>query len=195
MTYDARSRCPTYLVVASAKDPVLQGVKARLSDFMRVVAADARFMPLAKDPLFFHTMISHESLTQAKPIIAALRGRLYDQLDAIDDYVQKKLGKDIKDILEKATIELHNVSQNLDSFIAGAEMAEMIADWQIRGHERFKTSFHPKNIGGAFIKTEDSLQYLRSSIQQQRRWLLSNKARKDTAMSLVRVPAQFNPIK
>ena len=183
MTYDAASHCPTYIVVASAKDPVPRNVKARLSDYMGTVAADARVVTLAQDPLFFHVMISHESLTQAKPIIAALRKRLYDQLDDIDDYVQKKKGKDI---LERATIDLHNVSQNLDSFIANAEMAEMIADWQVRGHKRFQQSINASDVGDDFIKTEDSLQYLRSSIQQQRRWLLSNKARKDTAMSLVR---------
>jgi hypothetical protein len=83
------------------------------------------------------------------------------------------------------TIQLHVVSQGIDAMTANAEMQSMIVRKLMAGHERYRHDTHSLITTDTLTGTSDALQYLADSIESQRRWLLSYKARKDIAMNLV----------
>jgi hypothetical protein len=77
------------------------------------------------------------------------------------------------------------ISQNADSYVASAEMGIMVTECLVKSHERFSSYSLSTNNLDVGVAVADSLAYLVNSMQSQRRWLLSYKARKETAMNLV----------
>lgn len=183
MNYDANLTCATYIIVSGYPHPPLETIKARLTESFSGEKEGIFQKSHAMNPFLLHCMISHESLMEAKSIISALRYRLYDQLDMIDAYAKEP--SDRRN-LENITIELHSISQDTDSLLASADMAHMIAERMICAHDRFETAPESAKAKDETVKVRDSLMYLQTSIQSQRRWLLSYKSRKDIAMNLVR---------
>jgi len=184
MSYDVETSCATYVIVCGEDNPLIQMVKNRLKAIFSEVSSDANVntMRHARDPFLLHSMISHEALVEAKDIVKKLRMRLYDQLDTVDKYAENPSDRKI---LENLTIQLHAVSQDTDSLISSAEMAEMIAERMLSAHARFVSLKNPVEIRDVLEKHVDSLNYLKSSVQSQKRWLLGYKSRKDIAMNLV----------
>lgn len=182
MNYDAEVACTTYIIVSGNPHPPLEIIKTRLAESFNGENEDVLEKSHAMNPFLLHCMISHESLVEAKSIISALRYRLYDQLDMIDAYAKEP--SDRRN-LENITVELHSISQDTDSLPASADMAQMIAERMICAHERFEMVLDEAKIKDKTVKLKDSLRYLQTSIQSQRRWLLSYKSRKDIAMNLV----------
>ena len=182
MNYDANLACTTYIIASGFPHPPLETIKARLAESFGGECEDVFQKSHAMDPFLLHCMISHESMVEAKSIVSALRYQLYDQLDMIDAYAKEP--SDRRN-LENITIELHGISQDTDSLLASADMAQMIAERMINAHERFEISMDGAKAKDKMVKVMDSLQYLQTSIQSQKRWLLSYKSRKDIAMNLV----------
>jgi hypothetical protein len=182
MNYNANLACTTYIVVSGFPHPPLETIKARLAESFGGECEDIFEKSHAVNPFLLHCMISHESMVEAKSIVSALRYRLYDQLDMIDAYAKEP--SDRRN-LENITVELHGISQDTDSLLASADMAQMIAERMICAHERFEIAMDEAKAKDKMVKVKDSLRYLQTSIQSQRRWLLSYKSRKDIAMNLV----------
>lgn len=182
MTHDAALSCTTYIIIGGNQSPFSTAVKARLTANFIEVPKKVTSKSHTLDPFLLHSMIFHESFIGAKEIITSLRHRLYDQLDKVDIYAKNTSNRKN---LENLTIELHGISQNTDSLLASADMAEMIATKMLIAHGRFEALLGVDDIKDKTVKLSDSLRYLQSSTQSQKRWLLSYKSRKDTAMNLV----------
>lgn len=105
------------------------------------------------------THSSHEALFEAKAIVTALRHRLYDQLNMVDAYAKEP--SDRRN-LERLTMELHGVSQDTDSLLASADMAEMIAESMLVSHRRCEHMLQAtENHKNEAIKISDSWRTLR----------------------------------
>jgi hypothetical protein len=182
MTYDVKLASTTYIIVCGDDYPSSMTVKARLQAALSGTSEAVMSKSHARDPYLLHCMISHEALVEAKSVITALRHRLYDQLDKVDIYAKNTLERKT---LEHLTIELHGISQDTDSLLASADMAEMIATRMLAAHTRFKGLSVAEEFRDKTVKINDSLRYLQVSVQSQKRWLLSYKSRKDIAMNLV----------
>lgn len=182
MTHSLLLSCSTYIIVCGEAYPSSDTVKLRISEIFGGANEKVAKKSYAKDPFLLHSMISHEALFEAKAIVTALRHRLYDQLDMVDAYAKEP--SDRRN-LERLTIELHGVSQDTDSLLASADMAEMIAESMLVSHRRCEHILQTENLKDEVTKISDSLAYLKTSIQSQKRWLMSYKSRKDIAMNLV----------
>ena len=182
MSYNRILETTTYIIVCGDDYPSSDTVKARLQASFSGVSEEVSSKLHIRNPYLLHCMIFHEAFVEAKSIITKLRHRLYDQLDKVDDYAKDTLDRKTLEIL---TIELHGVSQDTDSLLASADMAEMIATRMQAAHSRFEELVVVSELKDKTVKINDSLRYLQTSVQSQRRWLLSYKSRKDIAMNLV----------
>ncbi|RMY75983.1 hypothetical protein D0862_13832 [Hortaea werneckii] len=179
MTYDAAYQDTTYLIVCNPAHAKRNAITRRI-----VEAMDCTSNSTDLDPFMLHALIAHEIFTEAKSTITPLRRRLYDQLDMVDQYAQNSSRKNRKKgELEAMTIQLHVISQDIDSKTASADMTHMIV--RRAGRFRQRKSQNNNNICTAVEQTADALQYLSESIESQRRWVISYKARKDIALNLV----------
>ncbi|RMY22689.1 hypothetical protein D0867_02554 [Hortaea werneckii] len=181
MTYDAAYRDTTYLIVCNPAHPKRNAITRRI-----VEAIDCTSKLTDLDPFMLHALIAHEIFIEAKSTITPLRRRLYDQLDMVDQYAQNPSPKDRKKgELESMTIQLHVISQDIDSKTASADMTHMIVRRLESAHQRYRQRKYHNSICTAVEQTADALQYLSESIESQRRWVISYKARKDIALNLV----------
>ena len=181
MSYDVQKKETVYLVTCGENNPHNQTIKTRLEECFKLpvcYGGDGTHV----DPFFLHSMILHESFVGAKSIITAVRHRLYDQLDMVDAYGNEPSDRKA---LEKLTNELHGISQDADSLTASAEMVEIVLQGILSAHQRFQKVRTDQQSTNEMTKTNDSIRYLLSSVQSQRRWIMSYKSRKDIAMNLV----------
>lgn len=71
------------------------------------------------------------------------------------------------------TVQLHVISQDIDSKTASADMTHMIVRRLESAHQRYRQRRYPDNVCTAVEQTADALQYLSESIEAQRRWVVS----------------------
>ncbi|RMY46328.1 hypothetical protein D0865_09352 [Hortaea werneckii] len=76
--------------------------------------------------------------------------------------------------LEAMTVQLHVISQDIDSKTASADMTHMIVRRLESAHQRYRQRRYPDNVCTAVEQTADALQYLSESIEAQRRWVVFN---------------------
>ncbi|KAI9685226.1 MAG: hypothetical protein M1822_004599 [Bathelium mastoideum] len=128
-------------------------------------------------------MVFHETFVEANGIITTCRDRLYDALDMVDAYAKEPSDRKI---LEELTIKLHQISQDTDSLITSAEMAAMITASMRTAYDRVEPMMQA-NVGPSCAASamRSSINDLQCSAEAQKRWLISLKSRKDTAMNLV----------
>lgn len=179
MGFDSKSASATYIIISGKDEPYLDRVKCRLSDYFPSGGTLGATMLHPKDPFLLLSMICHESLVDAKAIVTELRHRLYDQLDIVDMYSESPFDRSK---LRELTNQLHKVSQDVDSLFASAEMGTMIIEHVIQARHRALRLF-PRALSE--VNVDDSLFYVKQSLESQKRWLLSYKSRKDIAMNLV----------
>ena len=183
MSHQSQTAITTYIVVSGQGDSCIEVCKSRLQDAFRHQGPGQAPLEKGIDPFLLHNIIAQESFLQSKPVITKLRFRLYDQLDKVDAYGK---GEEIVDraALKALTNELHLISQDADSLVAGAEMGIMITERMYEAHRTLKTSAEFR-LQRHFSQVGDSLAHLVHSLQARRRWILSYKSRKDIAMNLV----------
>ncbi|KAF3932934.1 hypothetical protein ABW20_dc0101306 [Dactylellina cionopaga] len=182
MSYDIPAKRVFYLVVTGVDCPKNALVKERLfQTFCREEDHNVARRSFA-DPFFIHTLISHESLNDLKPVMTVLRTNLYDQLDEVDAYAKKPSDRRK---LEKLTTELHQISQDADSLLASSDMAIMVCDRMLESHQIVQSLLFNEAKYDEYHKTSDALSFLKYSAQTHKRWLGSYKNRKDIAMNLV----------
>jgi hypothetical protein len=177
MSYQKETSNTIYIVVSGLQDTCVEVAKERLRDICVPSKAEA------PDPFFLHNIIAQESFLQSKPVITKLRFRLYDQLDKVDGYGNGTLALDRAD-LKALTNELHGVSQDADSLVSSAEMGSMIAKRMYSAHDTLEI-IPDATLQQEYHQIDDSLGHLVESLQARRRWILSYKSRKDTAMNMV----------
>lgn len=192
MTYNAVYRDTTYLIACNPAHPKRNAITRRI-----VEAIDCTSKSSDADPFMLHALIAHEIFTEAKSTITPLRHRLYNQLDMVDQYAQDPSRKNRKKgDLEAMTIQLHVISQDIDSKTASADMTHMIVRRLESAHQRYRLHKHQNNLSTTAVEqTADALQYLSESIESQRRWVVSYKARKDIALNLVCLSLLVEPFK
>lgn len=180
MTHNLADRTTSYIVMTDK-------THSRLGDIRRRICASfaSGGLPDTKDPFMVHCLVLHEIFLDAKSVITPLRGSLYDQLDLVDIYSSKPLHERGRAELEDMTIEMHVISQEIDSVTAGAEMTAMIVRRMQIAHDRYCTLLGSNPIEGGTTKISDTLRYLLESAESQKRWLVSYKSRKDIALNLV----------
>ena len=179
MTYSCSSQSTTYVVSCSDDHAQLATIKERLQDACDANTGDTL------DPLMLHALITHEVFLEADTLAMPMRYQLYDQLDRVDKYAEQSSESANKDDLQDMTVQLNVVSQEVDQMDASADMASMIVNRLLAAHERYRQIVPDPIRANAIQKTHDSLSYLSQSIDAQKRWFRSYKARKDTAMNLV----------
>ncbi|KIW08396.1 uncharacterized protein PV09_01308 [Verruconis gallopava] len=187
MSHKPQQACTTYVVSCGTQErsAMREHSMERLKDWWasNTVKQSNKNLP---SPYILHCLISQASLESAKQLFNELRHRLYDVLDAVDAYAKSdySMRQNQRAVLEGATVKLHNVSQDIDSTMAGLDMATMIAENLLMALERSKST-----LGVQYTvsqeQTAQAASYLARSHASQKRWLLSWKSRKDIAMNLV----------
>ncbi|KAF2640319.1 hypothetical protein P280DRAFT_360775, partial [Massarina eburnea CBS 473.64] len=186
MTHIVPTETTTYVVVCSRMQARNEVVRERLTDMFRPRKGVSQLSNLLlPDPFMLHLVITHEALLDAKSVITEMRYTLYDALDNVDAYSKQPATHRAKDDLERLTLQLHVVSQDIDSMAAGADMAGMILRRIADAHQRYATSVQKDEKKDALTKTIDAINYLSTSMESQMRWLNSYKSRRDIAMNLV----------
>lgn len=191
MTHSLTTNSTTYVIVCSENQSSNVNVKERLTDLFRPLPRrlDPKATILLPDPFLLHLIITHEAFVEARTFITNTRYKLYDALDRVDDFAKQSSSERSKEELEKLTIELHVVSQDLDSMFAATDMTAMIVRRLSQSHQRYAASVQSPRKKDAITRSTDAINYLFTSIESQMRWLNSYKARKDIAMNLVSVLA------
>ena len=176
----------TYILVCENEQNRFDVVKERLADIFTADRSNWSSLSDSLNPFFLHLLISHEVYLDGLPNVNRVRYQLYDALDRVDIYAETDASERKRAELEDLTIKLHIVSQETDRMFANMEMTEMIVNRLLQAHKRYG-ELRQTNPGmqDSLAKTGDALTYMRETIQSQKRWLQSYKARKDIAMNLV----------
>lgn len=182
LAYEVDRARTSYIIVSGDSEPWVERAKRRMNDYYNRSASDPVLgFTEAFDPFLLQSILCHESLVEAKVPISEVRCRLYTVLNVVGEYSKEPFDrKNLKDMTE----QLHRVSQDADSMLAGAEMCTMIVEHSRRGRTSLLDGITPRprfsssNVG-------DALVYLSESLELQKRWLQSYKSRKDIAMNLV----------
>ena len=182
MTHNMRSQITMYLVVSGVQSERNETVKQRLNDLFPPSPRVPNAAKPPVEPFLVHALVTHEAFMEAKTATMESRYKLYNQLDLVDTYSHDPADRDK---LEEATIALHTVSQQTDVLLASADMASMIAEKLLHAHRRYAELVKDPSLRNGLAETEGALSYLQSSMEAQKRWLNSYRARKDTAMTLV----------
>jgi hypothetical protein len=194
--YDRRDKLSTYFIAASKGEDWI----SRLKETLRLTGGTANeshdiLKSVAESPFALHAIMSGIAFTQSQNSIASVRKRLMDQIIKVNDYSHptngisetKQLNNNLDDrlMLENITKELHLVSQSADTGIANADMSTKLCEEMLTAYMKFSESDCKTSPSSAFGSTIDALHYILNSMRCQRNWLISYKARKDTAMNFV----------
>lgn len=180
MAHAPSNKRTTYIISCGKDHSQLPSIKARLQDVLTLVPA-AR----VADPFMLHALIAHEIYLESDTVVTRLRRKLYNTLDRVDRYAESFSGVKQDQDLHDLTVELNFVSLDVDSMVASADMASMLIRGLEESHRRYEETIQSPASKDALAKTRDSLQYLSWTIEAQKRWLVSYKTRKDSAMNLV----------
>jgi hypothetical protein len=153
---------------------------------------------VAGSPFSLHTVMSGIAFTHSQEYVKSVRDRLMNQIRKVNDYSEQpaKKNRHLQDLqgnveerlmLENITKELHLVSQTADTGIANADMAIKIHEEMLDAFKQFQAQENLQSHTNTVHSTEDALRYTLKSMQCQRNWLVSYKARKDTVMNFVSI--------
>jgi hypothetical protein len=190
MTHNLTDYTTSYLVMTDRTQARLGDVRRRiLSSFTSGGPSDT------KDPFMIHCLVLHEIFLDAKnSVILLLKKRLFDQLQRVQKYSAQPSRERERTELESMTIQLHVISQEIDSMTANVEMTTMIVRCMQLAHKRFCALLGAKQlIKDSNTKITDALKYLLESAESQKRWLISYKSRKDIGLNLVSLPFSSTP--
>lgn len=171
----------TCLITAGSHDKRIEAVQTRLTSAFDASSRLSAARYNAADPLFVPTLISHECFMQSDSSVFDLGKRLYDSLDIVDAAAETPYDRNM---MKSLTFKLHQISQDADSLIQSADTAIALMDSLRLAQERlvYFLGCREKQEHSQSINAAD---YLKKGIEARKRWLLSAKSRKETAMSLV----------
>ncbi|VUC27343.1 unnamed protein product [Clonostachys rosea] len=148
---------------------------------------------LASSPFMVHALISNVAFEQATEYAAQVRNRLMTQLKRVNDYADNqaegnpiKTGdQDARSQLQRITIELHQVSQMLNTGLASAQSSMRLSEKFVQAHALFCERTKQGSPGTSISRTQSAFQYVKDAFEYHNSWLKSYKTRKETAMNFV----------
>ncbi|QDS75701.1 hypothetical protein FKW77_007902 [Venturia effusa] len=180
-----RNQQTSYYVVSAAKDDSFYSeIRLRMGHGEAAAVS-------ATNPFFIHALVSGLAFEQSKEYLDDVRKRLMDPIAEVNDYSEKSFytdfkkqsGMEARQQLKDITKQLHLVSQTCDSGIANAAMSLRLCEDMLEAYDRF---VGPLNGSlASWRQTRDSMAWLSKTWLSQKNWLVSYKARKDTAMNFV----------
>lgn len=146
----------------------------------------------AANPFLIHALVSGYAYYQSTDYLADVRGRLFSEIAQVNDYSkeshaglpEKRRGNDGRKKLENITKNLHLVSQTCDTGIANADMSIKLCEEMLEAYTTFSREIMMPSE--SWSQVLDSMKWILKTWHCQKNWLVSYKARKDTAMNFVR---------
>lgn len=193
MRWDPRTNTTDYVIVSAKGQDVCFTIKRMLSQLYAPSAAPSSMQ--LHDPFVIHALIADELYVEAEKVARHLRYGLYSALDKVANFTHPpshlSTARDdeyFDDDPRALTLELHEISQDLDLMLANSDMALGLNAMMQTVHSRFEAVATADNVvRDAAVKMADFLRYNAACLEHQKRWLRSCASRKETAMSLVRL--------
>ncbi|KAI1387584.1 uncharacterized protein F4822DRAFT_407031 [Hypoxylon trugodes] len=182
----------SYYMISSAKSD------GYVSDILRnlgIPDTDKPYTGMAPDvmfnPFFIHALVSGTAYRQSTEYLGDVRTNLMEQIIKVNDYSQETHpylgdgeGVDAgRKKLEDITKKLHLVSQTCDSGIASADMSIELCREMLEAYMSFTANGIEDPASRQHV--QDSMAWILKTWHCQKNWLISYKARKDTAMNFV----------
>jgi len=181
-----RTQNTSYYVISAAKDDSCSSeIRNRLGDGEEAALN-------TRNPFLIHALVSGLAFEQSKEYLEDVRKRLMDPIAEVNDYSEnsyytefkKHSGMKGRKQLKDITKQLHLVSQTCDSGIANAAMSIRLCEDMLEAYDRFVGPC--EGALASWRQTRDSMAWILKTWRSQNNWLVSYKARKDTAMNFVR---------
>ncbi|RYP05121.1 hypothetical protein DL764_004037 [Monosporascus ibericus] len=181
----------SYYIVSGARD---DGCATAILDRMGVPNPNTPYsgpkVEAAENPFFIHALVSGYAYQQSTDFMADVRDRLFSQIAEVNDYskeshARNRRGNSGRQKLENITKNLHLVSQTCDTGIANADMSIKLSEEMIVAYNAFCSG--EATLPDSWRHIQDSMEWILRTWQCQKNWLVSYKARKDTAMNFVRI--------
>ena len=197
--HDLLSGLSTYFIATSSGEDWISALTEVLKPADSTSSEQQTILKsVAGSPFSLHAVMSGIAFAHSQEYVKLVRDRLMNQIRKVNDYSEhpsKKYGNlqslqgnfEERLMLENITKELHLVSQTADTGIANADMAIKIYEEMLDAFTQFQAQENLESHTSAVHSTEDALRYTLKSMQCQRNWLVSYKARKDTAMNFVSI--------
>src|SRR5947207_7473074 len=142
----------------------------------------------AANPFLIHALVSGYAYHQSTDYLADVRERLFSEIAEVNDYSKESYaglpevhrGNVGRMKLENITKNLHLVSQTCDSGIANADMSIRLCEEMLEAYTAFSRGV--ATPPASWRQVRDSMEWILKTWQCQKNWLVSYKARKDTAM-------------
>ncbi|KAI1613105.1 hypothetical protein EDD36DRAFT_488149 [Exophiala viscosa] len=194
--HDATLNTSYYVISAAANDSCMtglleeMGVPEQKTSYFTSTTSQA-----TGDPFLIHAIVSGYAYQQSTQYLADVRGRLMAEIAEVNNYSKESYAAprpgepgahDGRKKLESITKNLHLVSQTCDTGIANADMSIMLCKEMLDAYAAFSKS---DTLQGPPLEPrrqlQDSLGWVLKTWHCQKNWLISYKARKDTAMNFV----------
>jgi hypothetical protein len=197
--HNLSSELSTYFIAASPGEDWISSLKEVLKPADSTPSEQQTiFKSVAGSPFSLHAVMSGVAFVHSQEYVKVVRDRLMNQIRKVNDYSEqpaKRSGNlqslqgnvEERVMLENVTKDLHLVSQTADTGIANADMAIKIHEEMLDAFKQLQAHVNLQSHRNTVNSTEDALRYTLKSMQCQRNWLVSYKARKDTAMNFVSI--------
>ncbi|KAF2715238.1 hypothetical protein K504DRAFT_457409 [Pleomassaria siparia CBS 279.74] len=180
--HDVQRDLTLYIISHNQNDTIVRALRALLTNTTRHRHQEHTANILLESPLDLHAIISNLNFEASKWHVERFRRFQWQVINKVDDHLaglEASDGSKLKELTKKLQI----VSQSADSHIANAEVflctAKAIQDVARRSSDQ------AGNRSRVRQRTADAIQYAVQSMEKQRRWFKSYKARKDSTMNLV----------
>lgn len=210
MSYSVATNTTFYMVVAPDDGIWFSFLeRMRLSDTQNDDPTLLSPTEVVSSPYLVHALIANIAFEQATEYAADVRNRLMTQLKKVNDYsdtqdAANKLNQGgeppkITDTeaqasrmkLQGITIQLHQVSQMLNTGLGSISSSEKLSRKLLDAHTVFCERTGKGQPGTAVSRTQGAFQYVLDAFCYQASWLEQYKTRKETAMAFVS-PGQVN---
>ncbi|KAL9617196.1 MAG: hypothetical protein Q9160_008001 [Pyrenula sp. 1 TL-2023] len=191
--HNMKSNTTYYVVSAAENDSCVTSILEELGIQSPNATHTSTTIEAAANPFLIHVLVSGHAYCQSTDYLANVRERLFSEIAEVKDYSKESYaglsegnrGNVGRQKLENITKNLHLVSQTCDSGIANADMSIRLCEEMLEAYVDFsKGADHPP---GSWRQVQDSMEWILKTWQCQKNWLISYKARKDTAMNFVRL--------
>lgn len=183
MRHDVVRDLTTYIISHKEFDTSISTLKSILNIAHRTASSARKSAVFLDDPFDIHVILSTLSFEASKFHVKRFQRFMWQSINKVDDHLGGLETSD-RAKLGELTKKLQIISQNADSHLANADVSIITATGIRNAHSRLVKSIRRAS---PFIhqRTQDSINYVISSVEKQKIWFLNYKQRKDSTMSLV----------
>lgn len=199
MHHDTAQNTSYYVVSAARDDSCATEILEELGIPDTGVPYAGPTVEAAANPFLIHALVSGYAYHQSIDYLTNVRERLFSEIAEVNDYSKEShaslpqdgQGKDAvgRKKLENITKNLHLVSQTCDTGIANADMSISLCEEMLKAHATFCGGATAALPPESWRQAQDSMEWILKTWHCQKNWLVSYKARKDTAMNFVSRPS------